>query len=321
MKTKPALFPIPYSLYLKYIPITALGLTLLTTSACAPNASPAGRRNSSDFDADLAFTQLEKQLGFGPRNPGSPGHRKAKEYLVAELAKYADSVEEQDFLFKDDGVEIPMTNILAVIRSQDGRGDGEKVMLGAHWDTRPFADQDPDPANRNIPIMGANDGASGVAVLLEVARVLSTKKPPREIIIALFDGEDYGINLDKFFIGSRYLAQDMGEYRPDYGILVDMVGDKNLNIFKEVSSQLAAPEIVEKVWSAAAKLGYDEFHPEVKHRILDDHISFLNVGIKFIDIIDFDYRYWHTLQDTIDKVDAKSLKIVGDVLLEVIYSP
>ena len=298
-----------------------IGITLLTVINCTPNTSVGRETDHPSFDAESAYAQVEAQLGFGPRNPGSPGHRKARDYLVAQLSKYADSVEEQDFIFVDGGKKIPMTNILAIFVPTDPGENLEKVMLGAHWDTRPFADQDPDPANQGIPIMGANDGASGVAVLIEIARVLSIKRPPREIIIALFDGEDYGVDLDKFFIGSRYLAQNLGDYRPDYGILVDMVGDKNLNIFKEVFSQTGAPEIVEKVWNAADKLGYEEFRPNTKYSIMDDHIPFLNVGVKFIDIIDFDYPYWHTLQDTIDKIDAKSLKIVGDVLLEVIYSP
>ena len=195
------------------------------------------------------------------------------------------------------------------------------MLLAAHWDTRPFADRDPDPEKRHLPILGANDGASGVAVLLELARAFHSKPPDTQVIMVLFDGEDYGKTTDEMLLGSRYFARNIEErWRPDYGILIDMVGDKDLDIYVEPFSKRAAPDIVKKVWKLARKLRLKGFYSQECSPILDDHIPLIEVGIKCIDIIDFNYPYWHSMEDTPDKCSPESLETIGKLLLELIYS-
>jgi Zn-dependent M28 family amino/carboxypeptidase len=210
-----------------------------------------------------------------------------------------------------------MYNIFAIFNENANK----RIMLCAHWDTRPTADEELDPANRKKPILGANDGASGVAVLLELARQFKVKRPQVGIIIALWDGEDYGPDINNMLMGSRYFAKNMGKLRPTYGILLDMVGDKDLQIYKEANSVYAAPELVERVWRKAGELGYRKYFPDsVKYTIIDDHVPLIEAGVPFIDLIDFDYPYWHTLQDTVDKCSPDSLRIVGEVVAAVVYA-
>ena len=173
------------------------------------------RKPRAIFDAQRAFELLKKQCEFGPRPPGSPAHRETQNYLFTELEKYANNVQLQPHQYKVNGITLQLNNILA----EFGALGGETLLLAAHWDTRPFADRDPKRENQDKPILGANDGASGVAVLLEIARVLKQRPPPRRVIIVLFDGEDYGRSVDNMFIGSRFFAQNLGKWRPDYGIL------------------------------------------------------------------------------------------------------
>lgn len=268
------------------------------------------------FDENRAYEYLKKQCAFGPRSPGSESHKKTRDYLASELKKYANSVILQDFTYKGNGKDIKLTNIIAVF----GPETKKKLILCAHWDTRPFADRDPNPEKRNIPIIGANDGASGVAVLLELARAFYKEKPPFRVIIVLFDGEDYGRNTQDMFLGSKYFAQNIRtEWIPEYGILLDMIGDKNLDIYIEQNSLENAPEVVKKVWELAKRLGFKEFHNKIGYNIIDDHIQLIKKGIPCIDIIDFDYPYWHTLGDTPDKCSPKSLGIIGRLLIELIY--
>ena len=169
------------------------------------------------------------------------------------------------------------------------------------------------------PILGANDGASGVAVLLEIARILKEHPPPRRVLIVLFDGEDYGRTVDTMFIGSRYFAQNMGKWKPDYGILLDMVGDKDLQLPIEQYSWQANREFTEAIWQRAAELGLAPFQPRLGAAIMDDHVPLIQVGIPMVNIIDFDYPHWHTLEDTVDKCSAKSLEVVGTLVISVIY--
>jgi len=287
-------------------------LLWLSLAGCSTANAPA---DTPKFDGDRAFELLKKQTDFGPRPIGTGAHEKTKDFLASELKKVTGTVTLQAFDFQQNSKTFPLTNIIGVLNPDATR----KVLLAAHWDTRPIADQDMDPQNRDKPILGANDGASGVAVLLEAARVLKELKPRVQVMIVLFDGEDYGKTEDTMFLGSRYFSAHMGQYKPDFGILIDMVGDKDLSIYQEGNSQQAAPEIVDKVWNVARNLNYGVyFKPAVKYTILDDHIPLIEKGIKMIDIIDFDYIYWHTLQDTPDKCSPKSLKVVGDVLIQVV---
>ncbi len=285
---------------------------------CSPACTNPIRENEDTstsavnaFDAQNAFAILEKQCKFGPRPPGSAAHRKTQDYLFLELQKYAENVELQPHQFKT----LHLNNILA----EFGSNSSETMLLAAHWDTRPIAEHDAILENRNKPILGANDGASGVAVLLEIARILKQYPPPRRVIIVLFDGEDYGKTTDDMFIGSRFFARNLGRWKPDYGILLDMVGDKNLQLPIERYSWNANPEFAEALWKRARELGLGAFEHRVGAAIMDDHVPLIKVGIPMVNIIDFDYPYWHTLEDTVDKCSAKSLEMVGTLVLSTIY--
>lgn len=283
-----------------------LSIILITSEAFAKPA----------FNADQAFEYLKKQCAFGPRPPSSPAHKQTSDYLISELKKYSKDVTPQKFEKTISGKKLELVNIIAVF----GTKSNKSILLSAHWDTRPFADQDKIQSNRNKPIIGANDGASGVAVLLELARIFHDNPPPVKVIIVLFDGEDYGKNSSDMFLGSKYFAQNLPKnLNIDYGILLDMIGDKDLGIYKEGNSIIAAPEVVNKVWDLAKRLGLKQFQDKVKYDIMDDHIPLLQAGISCIDIIDFDYPYWHTVQDTVDKCSPNSLGVIGKLLTELIY--
>jgi glutaminyl-peptide cyclotransferase len=281
-------------------------------------------QTTPQFDGDSSFAYIEKQVSFGPRNPMSNGHKECKNWLIGELGKYAGRVVQQDFMHFDPRLNknFKMTNIVASFNLKENR----RVILCAHWDTRPFADQDLEE-NAGKPILGANDGASGVAVLLEIARVMKTQLPEVGVDIVLFDGEDYGPEgvLNEYFLGSKYFAKNLNTYKPVFGILLDMVGDAQLNLPVEYQSNYYAPTVVDKVWSAAEELGYTQFERRVGSAVNDDHVALIDAGIQCIDIIDFEYpdkshKYWHTLKDTPDKCSPQSLKAVGQTVLQVIYN-
>jgi glutaminyl-peptide cyclotransferase len=271
------------------------------------------------FDGKEAFDCLMDQCDLGPRNPGSEGHERCKKYLLDKLRQYTNLVKTQEFVYQDtsQNTKLELTNIIASFYPEKK----QRILLCAHWDTRPFADRDPDSSLREKPILGANDGGSGVAVLLEMARVISEKKPKWGVDIILFDGEDYGPEgeLEKFCLGSKYFAKNKGKYKPEFGILLDMIGDEDLNIYKEGYSTRYAKEVVDSVWGTARRLKIDCFHDSTKYFIYDDHIPLLKVGIPCIDLIDFDYPYWHTTQDTPDRCSAESLQKIGEVLIEILY--
>jgi glutaminyl-peptide cyclotransferase len=276
-----------------------------------------------NFNADSAFRFLTRQTDLGPRNPGSAAHKACLNYLQKEMEKFGGQVTLQPFMHYDlqRGFSLTMTNVIASFQPENK----SRIMLCAHWDTRPMADQD-SPENFDTPILGANDGASGVAVLLELARQFHKSPPPVGVDLVLFDGEDYGSegDLDNYCLGSRYFVDNNRKYFPRFAILLDMIGDAQLDIPIEGYSQQYAPQVVKLVWNAAANLGVSQFYPYVKHYIFDDHVILNEGGIPAIDIIDFEYpdeshRYWHTLEDTPDKCSPASLKAVGDVLMKVIY--
>ncbi len=279
----------------------------------------------AQFDGQQAYKYLVKQVDFGPRNPGSNGHEKCLKFLHQEMSRWADRVDLQSFAYHDElrGKKLKLTNIIARFNPKMKR----RIFFAAHWDTRPFADQDI-KKNQNTPIPGANDGASGVAVLLEMARVLHKQRPNIGVDLILFDGEDYGRSghLEEYFLGSRYYAKHYGQYgyKHEFGILIDMIGDAQLRIKKEGYSLKNLPWLVDKVWNTAHSLGFYEFSDDFLGYVDDDHVPLLKAGIPCIDLIDFEYpdksnRYWHTLQDTPDKCSPQSLYIVGTVLLEITY--
>ncbi len=302
---------IPLSKYMKINLCSILILFLFGTS-CSQNSVPP-------FDEMHSFGYLQTQCQFGPRYPGSSGHQHCLEFLIEELKTTTDRVVEQPFMHTDSarGKTYTLVNIIASFGDQ-----GNRLLLCAHWDSRPWADQDPDPENRNKPIIGANDGASGVAVLLEIAQILKNTPPPFGVDIVLFDGEDSGNQNDgeSWCLGSRYFAQNKQyRYMPRYGILLDMIGDSDLYLPVERNSQRYAPEIVNLVWSKAEELDLRVFDRSLGYQIIDDHLELIRVGIPMVDIIDFDYTYWHTLQDTEDKCSPKSLGIIGTLLAHLIY--
>ncbi|HXF86654.1 MAG TPA: M28 family peptidase [Anaerolineales bacterium] len=253
------------------------------------------------FSGARAYDDVLTQVAFGARTPGSEGHAKVRAWMREVLTEAGWQVEVQE----SEALGHPIFNLIAK-RSDEP----PQIILGAHYDTRLYADHDPDPSKRTEPVPGANDGASGVAVLLELARTLPEDTPP--LWLVFFDAEDNGrIEGWDWILGSREFVRN-NSVQPRAVIIVDMVGDADLNIYKERNSD---PHLMDEIWAVAKELGYeDKFIPEYKYSILDDHTPFLEAGLRAIDIIDFDYPYWHTTADTPDKVSAESLEVVGRTL-------
>ncbi len=266
--------------------------------------TPSSASTLSSFDGQRAFTDVERQVAFGPRLPGSQAHKQVVAWLQDELSASGWSVELQETTYRNKLV----TNVIA----KRGAGQSPWIILGAHYDSRFYADRDPDPSRQADPVPGANDGASGVAVLVELARILP-EDLPKQVWLVFFDAEDQGqISGWDWILGSRAFVKELSG-NPDSVIIIDMIGDDDLNIYKERNSD---PGLTDEIWRAAAEKGHsDVFIPEYRYNILDDHIPFLEKGLRAIDIIDFDYTYWHTAQDTPDKVSGQSLQAVGDTLL------
>ena len=271
------------------------------------------------FDEQTAYRFLEKQCDFGPRNPNSAAHQACENFLFSKLSETTDICRRQSFKYFDSARNdtLFLTNIIASYYPKNK----QRLLLCAHWDCRPWADEDPDSSNHTLPIMGANDGASGVAVLLTIADILQKHEPAFGIDIAFFDGEDYGTSGDtgNWLLGSKYFAKNLSGYRPIGVILLDMIGDADLQIHKEHYSATYGSWLVDRVWTAAALENAASFLPDVKEMIYDDHIPFLQAGIPAIDIIDKDYPYWHTLADTPDKCSPHSLGQVGRAVIRAIY--
>jgi len=273
------------------------------------------------FDGQNAYEFLTAQTDFGPRNPGSEGARLCCDYLIAELLKTADQVTKQPFTLMDTRLDTSY-NLMNIIASYNlSPPDGQRILLMAHWDTRHIADHDPEPENRSQPILGANDGASGVAVLLQIGQILKENPPPIGVDVVLFDGEDYGTEGDNEYWcnGSKYFAENIGSYRPVYAVLLDMIGDSDLRILKEGNSLQYAEKFTNKIWKKALKLKLPAFVDEIGPTVYDDHIPVNRAGIPAVDIIDFEYPYWHTIDDTPDKCSPQSLAQVGTLILALIY--
>lgn len=306
---------------------------------------PAGCSGKQDFDGARAMACLTKQVEFGPRVPGTTPHDACRDYLVSELKPNVDTVQLQHFAWRRTvvpsayrtalklprGTAVPasstfqMDNIVATIKGTDGKVPD--LLLCAHWDSRPTADNEPVVADRLRAIPGANDGASGAAVLVELARLLHNKRPLKGVIIVLFDGEDLGPGDGDMMLGADYYAKHPIPTKPGQGILLDMIGDKDLNICRETNSVYAAKDLDATVFATAAKLGYaKQFVDQDKYTMEDDHIPLILNGIPTVDLIDFDFpdgqnmatTYWHTLKDTPDKCSAASLEAVGRTLAAVV---
>jgi len=283
------------------LPATSPAATMppFPTTTPIPTVTPA----PAIFDGDAAFRFLEEQMEFGPRWPGSPGHQAVGDYIVGQVRDLGWQVEEQRFAYRD----IEGRNIIG----RANEGAGPVIILGAHYDTRKIADQTP---GSNEPVPGAVDGASGVAILLELARTLNIDDIEQEIWLAFFDVEDNGsggIPGFDWIVGSTYMADHL-EILPEAMILVDMVGDADQQLYYEGNSDL---ELQSQLWKIAHDLGYgDVFIQEYRHTMIDDHLPFARRGIQAVDIIDFDYPYWHTVEDTADKASPQSLTRVGRML-------
>jgi hypothetical protein len=271
------------------------------------------------FDENSAFRFLEEQCEIGPRFPGSREHKLLQRYIVDQLREFEINVSLQPFEgVLTTGDTLDLVNIIGNCNMKASR----RIMLGAHYDTRPYADRDPDTTMRNNPIVGANDGASGVAVLLEIARLLGTTEPPIGVDFVFFDGEDYGREgvPQDYILGSSYFVRHLKGYRPSAVIVVDMVGERGAEIKVEGFSGAASAGLVEEVYAAAERLGVESFRREEGAAIVDDHLPFIQAGIPAIVLIDFEYPHWHTLEDTPDKCSPQSLGEVGRVLIEYIWS-
>lgn len=291
----------------------------------AGGALPSATVTIPDFNGRRAFDFLTAQTAFGPRNPGSRGHRDCLLYLTTALRGTGAEVRVQEFTHTGyNGERLRLSNIIASFQPKAQA----RILLCAHWDTRPRAEHDENLSRRNQPILGANDGASGVAVLLEIAGLFTTSPPPVGVDIVLFDGEDYGNEGDhpQYLLGSRHFAsKNLTGSLPRFGILLDMVGDKFLDLPKEQFSVRYAPDIVDLVWKTAARLGVYQFEDEPGEEVMDDHLPLNEAGIKTIDIIDFNYpdqtnRFWHSHHDVPENCSAESLEAVGTVVVHVVYS-
>ncbi|MDX5418148.1 MAG: M28 family peptidase [Hymenobacteraceae bacterium] len=330
--------------FLAILLISAMGLNSCDSSERSGGSETATTTEEEEatvkapaFNADSAYYFVEQQVAFGPRVPNTAEHYKTGEWLIETLRSYGAEVQVQSFQARAfDGKMLNLRNIIATINPNAAK----RVLLAAHWDTRPFADKD--DKDQNQPIDGANDGASGVGVLLEIARTIKAaeQKPGIGVDIILFDGEDYGRPDDSEFpymqddwcLGSQYWSKNkhVPNYKAHYGILLDMVGGENAKFAREGNSMQYARNIVDKVWRAGNKIGYSDYFKYVNApAITDDHYYVNTVGgIRMIDIIEYnmgnpdDYfgPYHHRHTDTMDIISKNTLKAVGQTLLHVLYN-
>ena len=278
------------------------------------------------FDEDNAFQYLLKQCSFGPRNPSSEGYYKCLSFMIDELDKTAEDIIVQEFTYQEKKHRT-RHNLQNVIARFNVESEFQTV-ISCHWDTRPWADAEENRKDRNTPIIGANDGASGVAVLLELARIMGETPPPIGVNLVFFDGEDMGIpgENETYCQGSRYFAKNLPIPKPNEAINLDMVGDKQLHLPVEKYSLEFHPQLVRYLWRRADEMGLDAFDITPQHAIYDDHVPLYQIaGIPSIDLIDFKYpnpyaNFWHTLDDLPKNCSAESLGQVGDLMVDYIYN-
>lgn len=320
--------------------IAAAVLTLLLMASCGAKqqkntdeigentsivATADNSASSVAFSADSAFAYLKQQVDFGPRVPNTEAHRRAADWMVSELKRHGAEVIEQTADLKAfDGTTLHARNIFARYNPEAD----ERILLMAHYDCRPWADEDPDPEKRKQPVDGANDGASGVAVLLEIARQIAREGTDKGIDILFADAEDWGTEGDdeSWAMGTRYFVNNpiVKDYSPAQVILLDMVGGKDASFPIEYFSQQNAPVLVNQLWSAAAQAGYGELFPRrLGGAVTDDHVEFIKAGIPAVDIIEYHpgdgfNPHWHTSADNLDNIDKNTLRAVGETLMRYI---
>jgi len=314
----------------------AFGCGNSVTTANKSVSEPIVSVNIPDFIADSAYAYVESQLAFGPRVPGSDAHAKCASWLEGTLKRFCPTVMVQVFKARAyDGNILRGKNIIASFKPENKK----RILLCAHWDSRPFADHDPDSQNHNTAIDGANDGASGVGVLIEMARQFNIQSPDIGIDIILFDLEDYGPpedaqssgSEDYWGLGSQFWSNNphKSNYRARYGILLDMVGVKNATFLKEGFSMMYAPSKVKKVWDRAETMGYDDYFLNDRGGYITDDHYYINkiINIPTINIIHLDkesvngsfFQHWHTIDDNLEHIDKNTLGVVGNVLMNVVY--
>ncbi|MBU1676054.1 M28 family peptidase [bacterium] len=290
----------------------------------------AARRDRADdaFSGERAMALLEMKCDMGPRLPGSPGHQA----LRLSIESHADSLGLGfaslcfDRADPGGGGALHLCNLVVTC----GDGDGPPLWLGAHYDTRPHCDLEPDPAQAALPLIGANDGASGVAVLLHLAELFAAVPPSRPVALIFFDGEDSGLqgNLSSYCLGSQHLAERWDDFgsplagpRPEGLIVIDMVGERGLDIPYEPMSWRAAGDWLEAIFHRAFELGLTAFRPEPGRNVYDDHVPFIQCGLRAVDLIDFDFPQWHTTGDIPAVCAPASLEQVGRLLADIAYRP
>lgn len=302
-------------------PVVAIALLL---AGCLDSGGPTGATPGLPlFDGASALARVHAQVDFGPRVPGTEGHARQLDWMLARLDSVAPDLSADSFQHvTTHGDTLDLVNVLARFAPERGR----RILLVTHWDTRPTSDEATDPALRSIPVPGANDGASGTAVLLELAGILADQPPPVGVDLLFVDGEDYGPGLDDMLLGARHYAAGLDDgVRPVYGLLLDMVGDALASFPVESFSAQYANVVVRKVWQAAERLGYEDSFPTGGGRqIIDDHVPLTQAGLPTANLIDFSYgpnnAYWHTPEDTPQRVSAETLAMVGAVVAELVYS-
>lgn len=298
-------------------------LAFLAESESAAPGDVMSSAPLGNFDADSAYTYLSRQVEFGPRVPNTPAHKQAGDWIVKELKRHGAKVTEQTMQLKAfDGTILNARNILGQINPDAG----ERILLLAHWDCRPWADNDPDPQKRTLPVDGANDGASGVAVLLEIARQLKLNPTDKGIDLLFVDAEDWGSDdvEDSWALGTKYFVKNppIKNYSPQFAILLDMVGGEGAIFCREYYSERYAPQIAEQFWAIAKKMGHgDIFLDKMGSAIMDDHVQLIKGGIPAIDIIEYHpegeggfNRRWHTTKDNMEGISKKTLGAVGNTL-------
>ena len=271
---------------------------------------------STGFNGSAAYNYAGAQVAFGPRVPGSPAAKQGGDWIIRQMRARADTVIVQSFTYTTaDGKKLPLRNILARFRPELP----ERVLYVTHWDSRPISESATTEAEKKMPVPGANDGASGVGMFVALGDALKRTRPNVGVDLLFTDGEDYGQfgppEVD-VLIGSKYFAKHLpsADYKPLYGVLWDMIGDRDLRIPYEMFSFQRAPEVVSRVWQTAADLGYGNiFVQESGGEVVDDHVPLLDAGLRVIDVIDLTYPPHHTPYDTMDKISARSLATVGDV--------
>jgi len=295
----------------------AVTVTVMVISCAEPRLEPPA------FNGERAETYLRNQVSFGPRMPGTEASAACRDFLYTHFAELGADVDSQAFSFFDpySQTDIPLVNVIA--RFKGNGNTAEAVVLMAHYDSRPRADYATNPKLKDKPIDGANDGASGVAVLMELGNLFAEKVPPCNVDVVLVDGEDWGKpgDNDLYLLGSREFSRRDIRDKYRFGIVIDMIGDSSQEIYREGYSERCCQGLNDAVWSAAARLGIATFYDTVKYSIIDDHLSLVSAGVSAIDIIDFDYPYWHTEFDTPDKCSPTALSNVGQVLAEIVYNP